>query len=848
MKKFLLNFLLLFITVSASSQIIVSGEITTNTSWTNNNIYIISGWLYVRDGAVLTIEEGTIIKGDFTTKGTLIIERGAQLIAEGTPEQPIVFTSQKAPGERYYGDWGGVILCGRASINVPENIGNGTAAGENIIEGGVGSVYGGGANPNDDDNSGILRYVRIEYGGIAFQPNNEINGLTLGGVGRATIIDHVQVSYSGDDSFEWFGGTVNCTNLIAYRGWDDDFDTDFGYRGKIQWAMSVRDPAIADQSGSNGFESDNDGQGTGNTPITNAIFSNVTIVGPYAYNSDINSNYKRALHIRRNSRTSVFNSVFTGYPVGLLIDGTATQTNAQNNDLRFRNSCLVTMADTLATTTTANPNNVNSGFGIDGWYNGAGNNNSIITAMNELMLRDLNLENPDLTLLSGSPLESGANFSDSFLSDAFFTPTAYRGAFGESDWTACWAEYDPQNAAYSGAINNAITATITPSGNTTVCVGESVTLNATTVANDVTYTWSNGSIESSISVLAPATITLLVSTAKGCSAPIASIELNNYNIPQVSITADGPTSFCIGSSVTLTSTQSTGNTWSNESQSQSISVNSSGNYSTVYIDENGCNASSNIIEVSVSNSPIPTVGVSGETTICSGESVVLTASESDSYLWTLNGQNIPDANTQTMIATDAGAYSVTVTNTDACDGAGTSNFVFLQVNPTPTAAFDFDFNPGSADYEFNNNSINATTYHWDFGDGITSDIANPAHTFINGGTNVVTLTATNGDCSNELTITINSVGVSESRNVTECSIFPNPTNGDAILRVSLNNSADVNYTIYDITGKIVHSGFQKNTNGVNNITLPATEFSAGMYFVKLSIGNLQDTLRLVVKK
>ena len=216
MKRSLLILSLLLCGLWSQAQIIVSGEITQNTTWTNNNIYIISGWLYVRDGAALTIEPGTLIKGDFATKGALIVERGAKLYADGTAEQPIVFTSQKAPGERYYGDWGGIILCGKASINVPENVGNGTAAGENIIEGGVGSIYGGGANPDDDDNSGILRYVRIEYGGIAFQPNSEINGLTCGGVGRGTIIDHVQVSYSGDDSFEFFGGTVNCTHLVAY--------------------------------------------------------------------------------------------------------------------------------------------------------------------------------------------------------------------------------------------------------------------------------------------------------------------------------------------------------------------------------------------------------------------------------------------------------------------------------------------------------------------------------------------------------------------------------------------------------------------------------------------------------
>lgn len=125
-----------------------------------------------------------------------------------------------------------------------------------------------------------MQYVRIEYPGIALTLNNEINGLTMGGVGRGTTIDHIQVSYSGDDSYEWFGGTVNCKYLIAFRGWDDDFDTDYGYSGKLQYLVALRDPDIADQSSSNSFESDNDGSGTLNEPITSPTWWNVTMIGP----------------------------------------------------------------------------------------------------------------------------------------------------------------------------------------------------------------------------------------------------------------------------------------------------------------------------------------------------------------------------------------------------------------------------------------------------------------------------------------------------------------------------------------------------------------------------------------
>ena len=327
-------------------------------------------------------------------------------------------------------------------MNVPENAGNATVNGEAIIEGGVGSVYRGGATPDDADNSGILRFVRIEYGGIAYQPNSEINGLTLGGVGSGNTIDHVQVSFCGDDAFEFFGGTVNATHLIAYRNGDDDFDTDFGYRGKIQFAISVRDPQIADQSGSNGFESDNDGQGAENTPITNAIFSNVTILGPKLNAADtlINGNYKRALHLRRSTRTSVFNSVFTGYPKGLVIDGGVTCNNASDNLLRFRNNRLCGMA--AATEAASGVLNIDSLFS-------AGSNSSD-DDLAALMFGSTNLDSPDLMPAIGSPLLSGADFTDSYLSNGF-TATTYIGALGTDDWTAQWKSFTCQTNPYLAA-------------------------------------------------------------------------------------------------------------------------------------------------------------------------------------------------------------------------------------------------------------------------------------------------------------------------------------------------------------------------------------------------------------
>jgi len=367
----------------------VSGELTANTTWTSNNVYLIQGFLYVRDGVTLTIEPGTVIRGDKASKGTLLIERGAKLMAEGTVDQPIVFTSNIAAGSRSYGDWGGVVLCGKAAINV--------AGGTSVIEGGPTSVYGGGASPDDADNSGSLKFFRIEFPGIPFVPDKEINGLTLGGIGSATAIDYVQVSYAGDDSFEWFGGTVNAKHLIAFRGWDDDFDTDFGYRGMIQFAVSLRDSDIADPgSGSNSFESDNDGSGSTNTPVTQPIFSNVSSFGPkYTVGTSVNANFKRAMHLRRNTRTTVYNSVFAGWPIGLFIDGTAAQGNATSGDMKMEHCVLSGMGTFFV-----------SSFERD-FFKTAGFVNDTLATNDLLQYVDpFNLAQPDFLLQTGSELNS----------------------------------------------------------------------------------------------------------------------------------------------------------------------------------------------------------------------------------------------------------------------------------------------------------------------------------------------------------------------------------------------------------------------------------------------------------
>lgn len=344
MKKLLFLSCIVIASVSKSfgySTVVVKDSISTNTTWTCDKQYLLQGFVYVTAGATLTIDPGVIVRGDKDTKGALIIERGAKIRAMGTATQPVVFTSNQEAGTRTYGDWGGIIICGNAPTN--------WTAGQAQVEGGPRSFYGG-TNPND--NSGELHYVRIEFGGIAFSPNNEVNSLTLCGVGDGTQIDHIQCSYGGDDAFEWFGGTVNAKYLVSFRGWDDDMDSDAGFQGTVQFAAIIRDN-VADLSGSKAFESDSylSGSYSGipydNTKINRGIFSNVTAIGPVVNPgaTTTDPNFVAAVHIRRGSGMSIVNSVFAGWPCGLLIDesssaygSTVANIGSSINDFQFRNN------------------------------------------------------------------------------------------------------------------------------------------------------------------------------------------------------------------------------------------------------------------------------------------------------------------------------------------------------------------------------------------------------------------------------------------------------------------------------------------------------------------------------
>jgi hypothetical protein len=313
----------------------LSGNINTTTTLTSDKVWTLKGYVYVTDGAKLIIQPGTTIISDISEKGALCIERGAQILAEGTSSKPIIFTSGKPVGERTPGDWGGIVILGRAKTN---------RTSEPTIEGGIGRPYGG---TNDLDNSGVLRYVRIEYAGIAAMPNSEINALTLGGVGSGTILENIQTIYANDDAFEFFGGTVNGKNLYAYATADDDFDFDFGYTGTITNGVSKRDPQFVDSGDAgNGVECDNDGTGSTSTPYTHPKLFNMILVGPNVSTSLANHNL--GLRFRRATQFTMKNSIVWGWMKGgLSLESNETAQFVKDGVSIFENNSVGTFNPTL---------------------------------------------------------------------------------------------------------------------------------------------------------------------------------------------------------------------------------------------------------------------------------------------------------------------------------------------------------------------------------------------------------------------------------------------------------------------------------------------------------------------
>lgn len=308
---------------------IIAGTIDKDTRLVKRNTYQLVGIVYVTNNAVLTIEPGTVIRGDDKTCGTLVVTNGAKIMAEGLETDPIVFTSNKEIADRRPGDWGGIIVLGKAPINslgglhtLPFNL-------EPML-----NHYGG---TDAEDNSGVLKYVRIEFSGRKLSAEKELNGLSLAGVGRKTVLSNIQISFSNDDSFECYGGDLNMNNLVSYRTTDDDFDFTQGAQININNSIAIRHPFSSDISGSRCFEVDSYDkiQNTDmSKKMTKINATNITLVNLEENNQGL---VRESVYVRENTFFNLSNSIVSGFSPFVLLEGNIGNGEVNLSKLSFKN-------------------------------------------------------------------------------------------------------------------------------------------------------------------------------------------------------------------------------------------------------------------------------------------------------------------------------------------------------------------------------------------------------------------------------------------------------------------------------------------------------------------------------
>ena len=400
----------------------ISGDITADETWSKGNDYILAGRVTVKDGVTLTIEPGTIIKAKKEPLGWLQIERGAKIMAEGTAIEPIVFTSNQPVGSRQRGDWGGVVLLGKA----PNNIGS------DVELEGDGGTHGG---SETSDNSGVLKYVRIEYAGWEPSPDNELNGLTLGSVGNGTTLDYIQVHYGQDDGIEFFGGTASAKHLVVSGTGDDCVDTDQGYTGAMQYVVCMQDLG----EGDNGIEASNQGDNLDATPRAFPRIANYTFIGRGEYSTGKGNGLK----FKEGTQALMTNGVVMNFvESGADIDD-ASDADAGNSD--------GTAVDIRSTVFFANRVTALSDA-VDGFTQFTDDEDAVdeptfVTAatrgniLADPALKSTAFQNPNLLPSSGSVA------LDCDAPPAPFESSAFCGAFGSENWMDGWTLFSDVEAS-----------------------------------------------------------------------------------------------------------------------------------------------------------------------------------------------------------------------------------------------------------------------------------------------------------------------------------------------------------------------------------------------------------------
>jgi hypothetical protein len=424
----------------------VTGDITADRTFTNDTEWDLQGIIYVKNGATLTIDPGTFVIGQPGTSppSALIITQNGKINASGTKSRPIIMTSSLPFGSRNRGDWGGIVMLGKAPINVAANTNGGICPpdgcknppGTFYIEGLVGnadSIYGG-TDPNHS--CGTLRYVRVEFAGTILSPNNELNSFTWGGCGKGTVAEHLQAIYGKDDSFEWFGGTMDAKYLVGGLGADDFTDYQLGYTGRVQFGLMYQSP---DSRGNRGLEGDNSEYDQAALPYSNPTFYNITYIG--SGNPGLDESNAPGIFLRRGSRGSFNNMVVANF-YSPCVDISDANTQAQADLGNVVMNGILCWGNALGTgggTTLASqiPGAYTQAFAQGQKGNGAGKN---FLVADPLMARPAQYSDPDFAGLFGSPL-----FRIGWVQppdDGFFDQSAkFIGGIGDEDWTEEWTYF-----------------------------------------------------------------------------------------------------------------------------------------------------------------------------------------------------------------------------------------------------------------------------------------------------------------------------------------------------------------------------------------------------------------------
>lgn len=405
----------------------LTGTILEDVTLTPDINWVLRGGVFIGDDeseTVLTIEPGTTIYGETSTNGMLVIRRGSKIMAEGTREAPIVFTSSKEAGDRARGDWGGIIINGRAPINGCED---GEFC-ESFGEGGTG--YYGGDKPND--NSGVLRYVRVEFAGRILSPDNELNGIAFQGVGSGTTAEYIQVHMNKDDAVEFFGGTATIKYVLVTGMADDAFDWTDGWVGKAQFVVIQQH----EDAGDNGIEADNNAENNDSLPRSKPTLANFTIIGsPDSEFSDI------GMLLREGTAGNLYNMLVVGFNEACLdINHAATFTQAGTPEspgpgLTIQSSILSCQTNFKVNNEKDKDDNaIEDPWSLEAWFLAQTGNQ----VADPKLGKPYDIENPDYAPKAGSPALSGATFPE----DNFFDKVDFIGAIDPAnDWTQGWTTH-----------------------------------------------------------------------------------------------------------------------------------------------------------------------------------------------------------------------------------------------------------------------------------------------------------------------------------------------------------------------------------------------------------------------